>query len=63
LGNFVRVTNNVASDFELEDIENFLIDHGFLQDPSTIVGPGGSKSGPKFKDGIITKFDGDEDDD
>lgn len=34
VGNFVRVSNELGSDFVYEDVQGYLVEHGILQDKS-----------------------------
>ena len=36
IGNFVRLSDEFGEDFVSSDVESFLIEHGFLPDPSTV---------------------------
>lgn len=36
IGNFVRITDSLTENFEAEDLQNFLVEHGFLPDPSCV---------------------------
>lgn len=36
IGNFVRLSDEFGDDFDSVEIESFLVDHGYLPDPSTV---------------------------
>lgn len=36
LGNFVRLTDEFGEDFYADDVQNFLVEHGFLPDNSCV---------------------------
>lgn len=36
IGNFVRLHDELGEDFDSVDVESFLVEHGYLPDPSTV---------------------------
>ena len=61
IGSFVTVTNEFGSRFDVDDVESFLIDHGYLSD-SRCIPELVSQQFPKFRDSADAQDDDDSDD-